>query len=191
MKIVDKNFLIVIGCDALLTAASWYGAHLLRFNFQLPDASMGLVFRTLPIIVILKLVIFYLFDLYQGMWRYTSLNDLFNIIKATLLSSLIILVMILFTFRFVGVSRSVLIIDWVLTTIFISTDRLAIRLFFRMFNKRKGLSGLADWFVKTSKNARGRAKRLLIIGAGDSGEKIYREIRDNARLPDIPIAHYP
>jgi len=180
-KIVDKNFLIILVSDALLVAAAWYGAHLLRFNFQIPDAGMGLVIRILPIVVLLKLVVFYMFDLYQGMWRYTSLNDLFNIIKASVVSSLVILALILFAHRFVGVARSVLIIDWVLTTIFIGAVRLAIRLFFRIYFKEKGIFNLTNGIFK-SKGMDRNAKRLLIIGAGDSGEKIYREIQDNAQL---------
>lgn len=183
MKInkIDKNFLIIFGCDALLVAASWYGGYLLRFNFQIPAASLGMIWRLLPVVIVLKLAVFYLFDLYRGMWRYTSLNDLFNVVKASTLSSLILLAMILFTHRFVGVARAALVIDWVLTTAFAGSDRLAVRLFFRPSRKEKGFSGVIGRVFKTTGESRG-VKRLLIIGAGDSGEKILREIGDNARL---------
>lgn len=178
---IDKNLFIILGCDALLVAAAWYGGYLLRFNFQVPTASLGMIWRMLPVVIVLKLMVFYLFDLYRGMWRYTGLNDLFNVVKASTLSSLVLLTLILFTHRFVGVARAALVIDWVLTTVFAGSDRLAVRLFFRAFRKNKGFPAAIGRVFKTTDEGSG-GKRLLIIGAGDSGEKILREIDDNARL---------
>ncbi|MBL7196349.1 MAG: polysaccharide biosynthesis protein, partial [Desulfobacterales bacterium] len=127
-------------------------------------------------------VCFYLFDLYRGMWRYTSIADLINIIKASTIASLLIISIILFKTRFEGFARSVFVIDWCFTILFISAFRLSVRLYFEYFGNDEFWKVvkqiLSSPFIK---KVSGR-KRLLIIGAGDCAEKIFRELRDNARL---------
>nr|MBC8361500.1 polysaccharide biosynthesis protein [Candidatus Desulfatibia profunda] len=181
-RLFYKNFFIVLGIDFLLLTASFYGAHLVRFEFEIPPNTCLSIKWVLPLLVTLKIFIFHFFDLYRGMWRYTSLADLFNIIKASTLSTLIIITVILFKTRFQGFSRSVFVIDWCLTILFISAFRLSVRVYFEHLSKEQLWKAVSlSFFGLLSKKRSGR-KNLLIIGAGDCGEKIYREIRDNARL---------
>jgi len=115
------------------------------------------------------------------MWRYTSLVDLLNVLKATSVSSGLIILTILFTHRFEGFPRSVFILDWLLSFLFISGIRVAIRVLFS--EKEDGLPSLNQIFhLLSGKKSLKEKKRLLIIGAGDAGEKMLREIRDNPRL---------
>ena len=114
-KILYKNFFIIFIFDILLVAFSWYFAHLLRFNFYIPDSSRIVFLRFLPLIILTKIIIFYLFDLYRGMWRYTSLTDLISILKAGSFASLVIILLSFLALRFSGFSRSIFIIDWLLT----------------------------------------------------------------------------
>jgi FlaA1/EpsC-like NDP-sugar epimerase len=104
------------------------------------------------------------------MWRYTSLTDLIEIGKAVTISSIIIVLLILFANRAAGFSRSVFILDWGLTLFLISGSRACIRVYF--------------WFGAGEENIRNnsKGKKLLIIGAGDAGEKICREIHDNPHI---------
>jgi len=119
--------------------------------------------------------------LYKGMWRYTSFVDLFNVLKATTTSSIIIILAVLFIYRFEGFPRSVFIIDWILTSIFVSGIRVTVRLL--LAEKDRGLPPLRSMIRFHSKTRPQKLrKNLLIIGAGDAGEKILREIRDNPRL---------
>jgi len=181
-KLFYKNFFLILGIDLFLLSGSIYFAHLIRFDFVIPQNFLILLYRTLPFILIIKITSFYFFDLYRGMWRYTSIADLFNIIKASSLSTLIIIGFILFSTRFLGFSRSVFIIDWCFTILFISAYRLGIRLYFEHLSDDKfGL--ILTWKTLNIFNRkRADKKRLLLIGAGNCGEKIYREIHDNARL---------
>ncbi|RPI70699.1 MAG: polysaccharide biosynthesis protein, partial [Desulfobacteraceae bacterium] len=96
-KSIARNLLIVSGTDVVLIAGSWYCANLLRFNFYIPEEHMGSVVRFLPMMLAAKIVLFYLFDLYRGMWRYTGLYDLLNIIKAVSAGSLVVVALISFT----------------------------------------------------------------------------------------------
>jgi FlaA1/EpsC-like NDP-sugar epimerase len=181
-RFLYRNFVLILAADILLVAFAWYFAYLLRFNFEIPVPSRGLLIRVLPIIVLIKIVTFYFFDLYRGMWRYTSLTDFFDIIKAASVSSLLVVAVILYTHRFVGFARSIFIIDWGLTIFLISGLRLSIRLYFWLGSGDEKARLNLKRFFKLGLGRKGEAKRLLIIGAGDAGEKIFREIQDNPKL---------
>ena len=176
------NFFIVLVIDIILVAGSWYFSHLLRFNFDIPPNHFAVMARLLPIVLLVKILTFYMFDLYRGMWRYTSLNDLINMIKAASVSSLVIVALVLFTHGFTGFSRATFIIDWILTIFFIAGYRAGIRLFFWIGGKDASARTAGFGFFKTRWLAGRGCKRLLIIGAGDCGEKIFREIQDNVSL---------
>jgi FlaA1/EpsC-like NDP-sugar epimerase len=117
------------------------------------------------------------------MYRYTSIADLFNIIKAATISSLVIVAFLLFgPRRFIGFSRSVFIVDWCLTIFFISGFRLSVRLYFEHIGEANIMDSIIRSFSGPFGKKNIKTKNLIIIGAGDAGEKIFREIRDNARL---------
>jgi len=181
-RFLYKNFYIIFVLDAVLTAFSWYFAHLLRFNFSIPQETIYIIRHIVPLIIVIKLFSFYFFDLYQGMWRYTSLSDLVSIFKACCTSTLIIILMTLFVQGMSGSSRSVIIIDLGLTLFLIAGTRLIIRVYFWLGagdeNARVAGTGLLASMVRHHREG----KRLLIIGAGDCGEKICREIHDNPKL---------
>jgi len=181
-RLFRRNFFLMLGLDAFLLAAAWYMAHLVRFDFSVPPKWLHLCLRTLPLVLGVKVIVFFFLDLYRGMWRYTSTADLLNIIKAATVSSLMIIAVVILKTRFVGFSRSIFIIDWCFTILFITGCRLGIRLFFDLLKEDEPWWSAASKLIFPLKKRRNDSKNLLIIGAGDCGEKIYREIRDNARL---------
>ena len=181
-RIFYKNFLIVFFADVLLLAAAFIGSHLIRFEFDIPIYFLALFKRMLPWVLLTKLSCFYYFGLYRGMWRYTSISDLLKIIKASTIATVVIVSFILFKSRFIGYSRSIFLLDWCLTILLICGFRLGVRLFFEHFSKEEptptNFLSAFKFFAKSKKEN----KNLIIIGAGDCGEKIYREIHDNASL---------
>ena len=179
----SKNFLIIFVADLLLLTAALYTAFLIRFEFSIPSYFMTSFLHMLPYVLITKIASFYFFDLYRGMWRYTSISDLLNILKAATASSLLIVAFIVFKSRFIGYSRSVFIIDWFLTILFIAGLRLIVRLFFESYSSDESGQRTRPSLVGMLSRKRKNAKKLLIIGAGDCGEKIFREIHNNASLP--------
>ena len=181
-KFFNKNFLIIFVVDVVLLAAALFDAFLIRFEFSIPPYYLDLFLRMLPYVIVTKIACLYFFDLYRGMWRYTSISDLLNIIKAATASSLLITIFIAFKMRFIGYPRSVFIIDWFLTILFIAGFRLLVRLFFERLAREKSIKSMSQQFVSLFKRYPKNVKRLLIIGAGDCGEKILREIRDNSSL---------
>jgi UDP-GlcNAc:undecaprenyl-phosphate GlcNAc-1-phosphate transferase len=115
--------------------------------------------------------VFLAMGVYRGLWRYTSMSDVIVFGKAVILSSVASLILILFAFRFEGYSRKVFAIDAVLMFLLLAGSRLAFRLFRQMLpavNKNDG-------------------RRVLIYGAGDAGELLLRELRNNRELQLAPI----
>ena len=174
----SKNFYIMLFLDTVLVTAAYVSAYLLRFDGRIPLQNWVQLKNTLPFVIPFKLFCFIMFGLYRGMWRYTSLADLRNTLKATSLSSMIIVLAILFLYRFRGFSRSVYVIDFVFTFLFVGGVRVAIRLL------------LADhhfsfWTFGCGKKS--SASKLLIVGAGDAGEKTLREIQEHASVNMDPV----
>ena len=183
IRFVYKNFILVLLADILLLSISLFLAYLIRFDFHLPRQHSIMLYQLLPFVLIIKISCFYFFDLYRGMWRYTSISDLLNIIKASCVSSLVIVCLILFSHsRFIGFPRSVFIIDWCFTILLISGYRVCIRLYFEQNSGDKTLSIPTRQVLTMFFKKMAETKRLLIIGAGNGGEKIYREIHNNANL---------
>ena len=174
----NKNFYIMLILDAILVTAAYVSAYLLRFDGHIPLQNWVQLKNTLPFVIPLKLFCFIMFGLYSGMWRYTSLADLRNTFKATSLSSIIIVLAILLLYRFHGFSRSVYVMDFVFTFLFVGGIRVAVRLL------------LADHYLSFWTFGWGKkssASKLIIVGAGDAGEKVLREIQEHASVNMEPV----
>lgn len=181
-KLFQKNLLFILLVDLLLICLSLYWAYLVRFEFRLSTFWIHSFQRLLLLSVFVKIASFYYFDLYKGMWRYTSIADLANVIKASSVSTAILICYVLLQHRFQGFSRAVFVIDWCFTIMLVSGFRLSVRFYFEYTEGKNPLNELSRTFLRLFKERRDDRKKLLIIGAGDCGEKIIREIRDNVEL---------
>jgi len=175
LRTLAKNpkFWVVFAVDALLIVLAHYLAYALRFETILQGTEVRQFAGMLPLILGVKLSCFYLFGLYRGMWRYTSINDIINIFFATLFSSALVVLSLLFSHHFLGYSRSVFLLDMVFTFGAIACHRVSIRFFYL----RQGFGH--DTFAP---GTRPEQKRLLLIGAGDAADRVLRELRDNGSL---------
>lgn len=175
----NRNFYIMLLCDVVLVFAAYYLSFYLRFESHIPLQFLVAFQETVPIVIITKLIFFFFFNLYRGMWRFTGLKDLKNVVLATVFSSITLTLYILFMYRFEGFSRSVYVIDFVLTLLFIGGVRVCVRL---IMNRGFGIS--SDLFKMMSADV---GKRMLIIGAGNAGEKVVREMMDNTAIRMHPV----
>jgi FlaA1/EpsC-like NDP-sugar epimerase len=167
--------------DATLITAAYVLAYLLRFEGSIPQYQISNLQKTLPFLIPIKLIIFYFFQLYKGMWRYTSILDIKNVILASTASSIIFLMTTIYAYHFLGFSRSIFIIDWGLTIFLVGGVRIAIRL--ALTNHVSSL-----WKISPHRKSwDSSAKRLLIIGAGGAGEKVLRELLDNPGVHLNPV----
>ena len=175
---LQSKLLIVILIDILCIIAAHSLAYILRFDLALTPKLRLQIYQTLPLLICLKIPIFYFFGLYRGMYRYTSMLDLINILKAILFSSSIVIIAIVFTSHFQGLSRSVFIMDGIFTFMLIAGNRVAIRYVYQLKNNKKP-SLLSRKDKKT--------RHLLLVGAGDAAEKIIREINSNNDLSYVIV----
>ena len=169
-RTIDKQrrYLIVI-YDVVMIMASLLLAFSIRYDFRIPAASFtGLgvyLLWALPV----KLSVFYFFGLYRGMYRYTSIWDLVNVGKATVIAALIINSVFLVVPLFRLIPPAILLLDFILTAGLIALVRLSVRLYFSQVAVAAPM--------RTKKQA--GLTRLLLLGAGNTGEKIARDILTN------------
>jgi len=172
-EVVRRSYWMVAG-DAVVFLVAHLIAYLIRFEFTLHRTEIWQFMVVLPWLVPLKIAVFFIFGLYKGMWRYTSVRDFWRLAQACFLSMLMIMAAVLIIYRFEGFSRAVYLLDGGLTFLLAGALRMAIRSYFS--SQTRAQAGIKD-FPQT-----GHRKRVLIIGAGDAGEKILREIFDNYQL---------
>lgn len=122
------------------------------------------------IIIAVKLLSFILFGIYRKIWKYASFRDFLTIVKSLALSSAF-MVFIFYIIEAPYFPKSILIIDFLLTLILIVGSRFSVR----MFNEMKFGS------IYT------RRKRTLIVGAGDAGEMIVREMIRQKDSEYVPV----
>lgn len=173
-----RNRYIVL-IDVILTVVTVLGAYALRlelgalFFFYLPSA-----YWMIGIALITKIPIYYFFGMYRRLWGYASTRELRLILVVVSSASVVVsvIMILLLTFKvFTGFPRSVLIIDWLLSLILIGGVRFAIRL-------------ISDNISSVSSSIRSKqAKRTLVIGAGDAGALVVRELQKNPDLNLTPV----
>jgi FlaA1/EpsC-like NDP-sugar epimerase len=164
--------------DALIVFSSFIIAFYLRGQIQLignedlfSQYGNFIIWYTV-IVVVSKLVIFWAFGLYRRVWKYASLKDMTAILGALLVASAIlvgIFSLLSYPINIAGLKigfnlllfpRSVLVIDFLLALILVTLSRFSVRFLNEI---RFG-------------NPKTRKKRVLIVGAGDAGETIAREM---------------
>lgn len=184
IRIAFKNphTYIVMAADAALLFLSYYLAYWLRFETIAPTAEVHRFFlETAPAVVLVKLAVLTVYGLESGMWRYTGLVDLINLIKASTVSFVILMVAVFFLYYGVAagtVSRSVFIIDTINTIILIGMFRLSIRLY---YSGGLDLNSLASALTPSSAAKRGGGGGIpaLIHGANERGELLLRSLMGN------------
>jgi FlaA1/EpsC-like NDP-sugar epimerase len=171
-----KNFYIIFMMDILLLISGYYMATWLRYEGQLPPDVMNLFLYTTAPLVVLNIFSFFIFDLYHGMWRYTGIKDLMNVIKCSLLGALLFTVYIAVVYRFNNFSRAIILIDFLLNIVTIG----GIRLFVRMYYQNE--PEFFENFIFRRKIDKTR-KRVIILGAWEVGENLLRALNNNPEQP--------
>ena len=170
---LNRNLLLLLSWDAFIVVSSFYLSALFRFDFSIPIGLKTLLtFPNFIFLIMLKIFCFRLFILYRGMWRYTSVWDMANIIKANILSSSFLSVLIIYTVGFKDISRSLIIIDFIICTGMVSISRLGIRMFFTHAKN-----------ILSVKNNEYSKKDIILVGAGDTGQNILRQTLQRSNCP--------
>ncbi|MBI4686393.1 MAG: polysaccharide biosynthesis protein [Nitrospirae bacterium] len=167
-----RRTLFFLLTDILIISLSIYLSFLLRFEFSLAEQYSAVIFSAIPFFISVKLLFFYIFRVYRLTWMYVGIRDLFNIVKAVVASELVLMVLVPLPFSFLpsqlhsffyfdGFPRSIFFIDSVLSILLLSGLRISKRVFIEVFDK---------------KGQTRKGKRTIIVGAGNTGEMILRDM---------------
>lgn len=160
---------LILSCHTLLLAFLYFFSFLLRFDFALERQYQTLFWQTLSFVLVIKIAAFSLTGLFRGWWRYAGIEDLQDIVRAAAASSLLVYVVVMLLLGAKGFPRSVIPIDLALTICALGGLRLAVRV-----------------YQETSGRNVPR-KNTLIVGAGEAGNKIARELKASPELDLNPV----
>lgn len=167
IKSLKPNFrnIVLVIIDAILINLAVYSALLFRFDAHIPVKYIDAFITLSPIFTLLGLAFLMGLNLYSRIWEYASIGEMIAILRATT-ASIGGAIVIIYTFELQGLPRSVYVGTWVMMNALIGASRISWRLF-----KDRCL-------IHTEKQAR----RILIVGAGDAGAILAREIQSNTKL---------
>jgi FlaA1/EpsC-like NDP-sugar epimerase len=166
-----KRTVFFVLLDALIIIASLLLAFYVRFEFTVPPVYVEMIQVAFPLFLGVKLVTFVFFKLYRMTWRFVGLRDFWSILLAIFVSEAILLFLVMASatahmphFEFLslkGFPRSIFLLDGLISFCLISGLRLSKRLYLETLGKMGRVR---------------RGARTIIVGAGNTGEMILRDI---------------
>jgi UDP-GlcNAc:undecaprenyl-phosphate GlcNAc-1-phosphate transferase len=159
--------------DLALVILAYYGAYLLRWDGRLPQDQLAIFIRTLPLLIVIQMAFLLIGGVYKGLWKYTGADELLVIAKSVLCGVGLSAAFVFPMYWFHGPSRAVFLLDMLLLIAFIGVSRLSFRL-------------LKNLIVGPLR-ARPDAKPVLIYGADDGGDLLYRMIVDSQEHLYAPV----
>jgi FlaA1/EpsC-like NDP-sugar epimerase len=170
---VNRHRLWQLVADAALIAAAWFFAFQLRFDFNVPPTFADGLWVTIALVVAIKLAVFVALGFYNRWWRYVSTRDMWRAALGVLVASVLAALAVYFADPFERrLPRGVVLIDFVLLLGLVAGTRLAARTIF----ERPGASSLVA-----------RGKEVIVVGAGDAGQLVIREMQRSRQLGYTPI----
>ena len=161
----------VLSYDTVAIPIAWYLAYWLHFNLR--SVSSQLItpysFSALSILAIIQIACYYHFRVYRGLWRFSSINDVARIIHAVLCATVLVVPIYYFASLLEHIPYSILPLYCMVLGTLLCLGRFITRTY---WEKR-------HYFSET-----GHKKRVLIIGAGQAGAGLIRDLqRSHAYLP--------
>ncbi|MDG6999702.1 MAG: polysaccharide biosynthesis protein [Nitrososphaerota archaeon] len=167
--------------DVVSIVLSLYLGFALRFEFKLPPQYFDIILNVVPFFIVIKLMASVGFNIYRITWRYVGLTDLLNIVGALATSEVVLFILVtwlqtrftMFPDHAVGrFPRSIYILDAMNTLIFVSGMRISKRIFLEVIRNRR---------------PHGSSLRTIIIGAGNTGDMILRDMAKYSYTQFHPI----
>ena len=170
-----RNRFVLIG-DVALTIVSVLGSFALRLDVGELPYYFPAVALMCAVALAIKIPTYFFFGLYRRLWIYASIGELRLITAAVTTASVItsgVMAVLIVTGNVLpGMPRSALGIDWLLSLVLIGGSRFALRI-------------LAEQSMAIHSNDKG--KRALVVGAGDVGALVARELQKASQLNITPI----
>ena len=167
----NKKLLQDLFINILLFCASYVIAFIIVFNGIISADSIHLIKITLPIVLLVRITIFFVFQVFSGQWRDASISDIVAIGKSVILSSVIMAIIIYLIFNTTNIPVTIFIVDWLVVMVLTGFTRFSQRL-------------VNELIVKKSD----KVKRVLIVGAGSIGKRLIKEMKSNWEMGFTPVA---
>ena len=173
MNLITRHRVWQLAADACLVALAWWLAFTLRFDNPTPVYYETLLKRSILVVVGIKLAVFIALGFYNRWWRYVSTRDMWRIAWGVALASVLadVAVYLISPVPTVKLPRGIAALDLLLTLAFIAGSRLLARTLME-----RPTSGLVA-----------RGKEVLVVGAGDAGQLVIREMQRSRQLGYTPI----
>lgn len=164
---------IIVFVDLFLSMSALFAAYLIRFdvysNISEINKEWEVLRISLPFIILIKLVVFYLFKIHKGLIRFTSFEDINRIFKAVATSTIIVLIIGLIRYYYYDerylLPMSVLFVEFLASILMLIGFRFTVKVFYYETTKGKG-----------------EEKPIIIYGAGVSGLVTKRTLEKDTRL---------
>ena len=160
MKAYGRKTILIVTDIALINLAL-YIALLLRFDGKIMPQYITIYKETFIILSMIKIATYGVLGLYKSLWSYASIDELIQVFFATATETL--LCFLYGQYFNVRMPRTVYLISWLITFIFIGGSRLSYRILRRLNN-----------FVK---NDTTNLTRVMVIGAGEAGSMVIKEMK--------------
>jgi FlaA1/EpsC-like NDP-sugar epimerase len=170
---VRNRYLLI--ADLILIVISVLVSFALKLELDNLFPYYRAIFMMVVVAIVVKPVIYYSFGLYRRLWVYASVNELKIIVAAVAVSSVIVSAVMITLFILgviTGLPRSVLGIDFLLSLFFVGGIRFALRI-------------RAEARAPQPRN--GKTRKVLVIGAGDAGALVVRELLKNRQSNLKPV----
>lgn len=168
--LLSHRRVVIVASQALLVVLTYYVAFLLAFDLTLDPAAHGLLVKTLPLVLGVKLLLFQRFGLMRGWWRYVGISDVLDISMASATAAVFLYALLIPVLHIPGFPLAVILIDLLLTIVVTGGARIVVRSYTE---------------YATSSNA--AQKNTLVVGAGRAGSAIVRELQRNPVLDYNPV----
>lgn len=170
-QLLDYRSLVVIGTQLTLIVAANLTAFELRFDADVPPQYRLMMWRHLPVVLAVFGSGLWVFGIQRGLWRYVGLHDLGRILWASLAGAAVLYGVTHLLLGNTGYPRSVIILTGVLSGLYLAGIRLAVR-----------------WFREWLQIIGPTARRVLIVGAGNAGEQLVRDMLSDPDYNSRPVA---
>jgi FlaA1/EpsC-like NDP-sugar epimerase len=167
-QIISQRRWLILLVQVLIIIMAFALAFALRFDFSIPPFYQQVLLDLMLPVLLIKLLVFWRFGLFQGWWRYVSMADLIVLAKANVVATLGFILFAVFVYPLGIIPRSVMVLDGVLCFLMLGGIRFVTRAF------------RENYFPMIMKKS--LDNHVLIVGAGDAGQVIARELRQNSRL---------
>ena len=173
----------VVVHDLVVTLLAWWLANTLRYAMLPYGQHLDLLSWQTLIVLVVQAAMFYWTGLYKGLWRFASVPDLWNILRAVVAGAVVIYIALFLYNRMYGISRSVLLIYPVLLAILLGVPRLAYR-----YWKDSQLDLFHDANAPGIEAAVAEGMVGGVLGASDA--KRLQELAIARSRLGIPLGHY-